>query len=108
LLSVFIVAFQSGGGKSEIEVVGTNVIQNGSGEKGATGAWGGGGRVSLRANLVANLGGADLDVQAGKEVEGGLQAGRIAEDEAAEGRARLRIWSRIWEALMSICRPGSR
>ena len=37
-----------------------------------------------KADLLTNIGGADLDMQAGKQVEGGLLAGRVAQDVTAQ------------------------
>ena len=61
-----------------------NVLQNGWGKQRAIRYSGLGGGEGQAANLVANLGGADVDMQAGKQVEGGLMAGGIAEDVAAQ------------------------
>jgi hypothetical protein len=69
-------------GKSAIEAVGKNVLGNGSGELGGLRRLG-------VAELVSNLRGADLDVEAGKQVEGGLLAGGVAEGVAAEVDLRL-------------------
>src|SRR5271157_4102249 len=92
----FIVAFKRGRGKSTIKIVGANVVQNRSGEQGAFRRSGCGGRGRLRGdagmctNLFTNLGGADVDVKAGKQVEGSELAVRVAKDVAEEGDFFLR------------------
>ena len=69
-----------GRGKSTIEAMDTNVLGNGSGELG--------GLRRLGADAVSDIGGADVDVEAGKQLEGGLLAGGVAEGVAAEVELR--------------------
>jgi hypothetical protein len=56
--------------------VGTNVLENGSGKLG----W----LRRLSADVVADFGGADVNVQAGEQIEGGFSAGGVTEGVATE------------------------
>jgi hypothetical protein len=73
----FIVSLQLERGKSMVKAVGTNVAGNASGELGGLRRLG-------VAELVSNPGGADSNVEAGKQIKGSLLAGGVAESEAAE------------------------
>jgi hypothetical protein len=102
----FIVSLRFERGKSEVEAVCTNVLENGGGKLGGLLRLGVGGGWRVGTDAVSNFRGANLDVEAGEQVEGGLLAGGVAENVAAKVDLRFRRGRNFWGVVRRACLRG--